>query len=178
VPAIFHVLQFLHHAAVLLGAQLAALVALGVLMEEVVVLLGAVHALVGHGLGVGPQPGQRPQHAAEDQGEQAQGLDRVALRVMLLVGDLLGQHVYQPEHRDHPERHHDQHHPGEHVGGSLERLAREERGAGGRGQRCAEQGGGELLQAARAGTRNPREGAIRAVHGILSSSGSGGLPYF
>ena len=45
-------------------------------------LVGAVGQLVKDGLGIGPQPGQRPKQAAEDEREQAQALDGLGLRVL------------------------------------------------------------------------------------------------
>ena len=71
------------------------------------VLVGAVGRLVADRLGVGPQPGDRPQQAAEHQRQQAQRVDRVGLRMVALVGDLLGQHVHQPEDDDDDDRHDD-----------------------------------------------------------------------
>ena len=77
----------------------------------VVGLVGAVGEPVADRLGVGPEPGQRPQQAAEDQRQQAQRVDRLGLRMMPLVGDLLGHHVDDPEQRDDEDRHHDEDEP-------------------------------------------------------------------
>ena len=88
----------------------------------------AVGHLVEHRLRIGPQPRQRPEHAAEHQRQQAQHLDRLRLRVLSLLGDLLREDVHQPEHGQHDERHDDQHHPGDAVGDGVERLALEHRG--------------------------------------------------
>ena len=56
--------------------QLALAVLLGHLVVVVVVLVGAVGDAVADGLGVGPEPGERPEQAAEHERQQAQGGDR------------------------------------------------------------------------------------------------------
>ena len=71
----------------------------------VLVLVGAVGEPVAGRLGVGPQPGDRPQQAAEHQRQQAQRVDRVGLRMMPLVRDLLRHHVNDPEQHDGDDRH-------------------------------------------------------------------------
>jgi hypothetical protein len=43
-----------------------------------------------HRFGVSPEPGQRPEQAAENQREQAQTLDGFGLRVLFFLGDFLG----------------------------------------------------------------------------------------
>ena len=69
-----------------------------------IVRVGAVGHLVQHRFRVGPQPGERPQQAAEEQRQQAQRLDRVELRMAAFLGDLLRQDVHQPEHGDQHDR--------------------------------------------------------------------------
>ncbi len=89
----------------------------------VLVLVRAVRHLVQHGLRVGPRACERPQQPAEHQRQQAQHMDRVALRMMVLVRDFLGQHVHDPEHRDPDDRHDEDHDQREHVRNRVERLA-------------------------------------------------------
>ncbi len=60
-------------------------------------------------------------------------MDGVALRVMALVRDLLGQHVDHPEQDDEDDRHHDDHDQREHARHLVEHLALEDGGV--RGQR-------------------------------------------
>jgi hypothetical protein len=92
-----------------------------------------VRELVQHRLRVGPQPGERPQQAPEKERQQTEHLDSVALRVMALVRDLLGQHMDHPEQDDEDDRHHDDHDQCENARHLVERLAFEEGGV--RGQR-------------------------------------------
>ena len=56
----------------------------------VLVFVGAISRTVGGRRGVSPEPGQRPLQAAEEKRQQAQHLDRLGLRVVALVRDLLG----------------------------------------------------------------------------------------
>lgn len=78
--------------------------------------VGAVGHLVQNRPGVGPQPSQGPQHAAEYQRQQAQALDGLGLRVVILLGDFLRENMHLQEHADAHDRRDDQHDPGEHVG--------------------------------------------------------------
>ena len=70
----------------------------------VVQLVGAVRHLVQHRLRVRPYPGKRPQEPAEHQRQQAQRADRLELRMVALVGDLLRQDVDQPEENNQRRR--------------------------------------------------------------------------
>ena len=56
-------------------------------------------------LRIGPDPGQRPQQAAEHERQQAQRTDGLELRVVPLVRDLLRQDVHHPEEGDEHDRH-------------------------------------------------------------------------
>jgi hypothetical protein len=50
--------------------------------------------------------------------------------VVTLFGEPLGHHMKQPEHHDYDDRNDDQNNDGDDVGGSVERLTRQERCAG------------------------------------------------
>ena len=78
-------------------------------------LVGAVRHLVHDRLRVGPQPGDRPQQPAEHQRQQAQRADRLELRMVPLVGDLLRQDVHQPEQHDEHDRDDEDHEEGDEV---------------------------------------------------------------
>ena len=60
-----------------------------VLLEVVGMFVGAVGQFVADRFGVRPEPGNRPEQPAEDERQQAQRLDRLELRMMPLVRDLL-----------------------------------------------------------------------------------------
>ena len=119
-----------------------------VFFEVVGTLVGAVRQLVAHGLRVRPQPGQRPEQPSEDERQQAQGLDRLELRMMPLVRDLLRKHVHHPEEDDEDDRDEEDHEPGEKAGhGVFGRRGQERRfgrrGSGDRpGERDKTDGGG------------------------------------
>ena len=73
-----HRLELLAQVERLFAQQLALALLLGHLVVVVVVLVGAVGDAVADRLGVGPQPGERPEQAAEHERQQAQRGDRVA----------------------------------------------------------------------------------------------------
>ena len=52
-----------------------------------------------------PTAKRRPQQPPEDEREQAEHMDRLLLRMVALLRDLLRQHVHHPEERDQPDRH-------------------------------------------------------------------------
>ena len=119
------------------------------------------------GLREGPQPRDRPEQAAEHEREQAQRLDRVALRVVALVRDLLGQDVDDPEQDDDDARDHEDHEQREPVGRGVEQVAGQE-GRPGRG-------GGEQRRrtSRRAPAGRSAPGASRAAVSTISSDEAG-----
>ncbi len=128
-----------------------------VLRDVVLVLIRAVRHLVQHGLGVGPEPGDRPQHAAEHQRQQAQDLDRLRLRVVPLVRDLLRQDVHQPEEHDHGDRDDDDHEDCDVVRRRGQCVPRQERGLRSRcGQQCQ-----QCRQCRSAATRHSRPSRVK-----------------
>ena len=100
-------------------------------------LVGAVRHLVAGRLGIGPQPGDRPQQAAEHQRQQAERPDGLELRVMALVRDFLWHDVQEPEDHDPADRDDEEDEDGQEVRHLVFELRREQRGVcGGRkGQR-------------------------------------------
>ncbi len=132
-----------------------------VLLEVVGMLVGAVGDLVSDRLRVRPQPGDRPEQPAEGERQQAERPDRLELRVVPLVGDLLGQHVHHPEQDDEQDRHEEQDEDGDiarhrvfDFGGHQRRL-----------RRAPEQARAPLRQ--RAGRRKrPARRDASARHGI------------
>ena len=93
----------------------------------VVVLFGPVSHSVGDRLGVRPEPGDRPQQASECERQEAKRVDRVLLRMMALLGDLLRQDVDQPEQDDDNDRHDADDEPRNDGRCRIERLAGKER---------------------------------------------------
>jgi hypothetical protein len=136
------------------------------------VLVGAVGHLVGDRLDVRPQPGDRPQQAAEHQRQQAQHLDGVALRVMALVGDFLRQHVHHPEQHDQADRYEDQHEPCESKRRGVHHLRRQEGGLrGGRKRQrtqdergCGNAGAGRIHPSGRVSAVSGRQRRSLAAH--------------
>ena len=132
-----------------------------VLLEVVGMLVGAVGELVSDRLGVGPQPGDRPEQPAEGERQQAERPDRLELRVVPLVRDLLGQNVHQPEQHDQQDRHEEQDEDGDiarhrvlDFGGHQRRMGGRRNGQGPHGSEQADESG-------------PR-GMMRPRHGIES----------
>jgi hypothetical protein len=106
-------------------------------------LVGAIGHLVEDWFGLGPEEGERPEQAPEYQGQHAQHVDRILLRMTVLLGNFLRKDVHHPEQVDAPDRHADQHEPRDGLGHSVEGFAGEEGSLGeagkeqkGEQQRC------------------------------------------
>jgi hypothetical protein len=108
---------------------------LAALDEIILVLVRAVRHAVGDGTRVRPEPRERPQDAAEEQRQHAQRVDRVLLRVMALLGDLLREDVNDPEDHQDDDRHYDEHEDRDPVGRGVQRFARQEGRARGGGRK-------------------------------------------
>jgi hypothetical protein len=92
-------------------------------------LVGAVRHLVHDRLRVRPEPRERPEQPAERERQQAERADRLELRMMSFVRDLLGKDVDHPEQDDQHNRYDEDHEQGKKRGELVLGLGREERGA-------------------------------------------------
>ncbi len=105
----------------------------------------AIGELVHDRLRVGPDPGQRPQQAAEDERQQAERANRLELRVVALVRDLLRQDVHHPEQGDEHDRHDEEDEEGDELRQRVFGFRREERGVRASREEQQEGSGGDQL---------------------------------
>jgi hypothetical protein len=85
---------------------------------------------VQHRFRVRPDPGDRPEQSAEHERQQTDDADRLELRVMPLVRNLLRQDVDHPEQHDQDDRHEEQDEDRENPCDFVFDLRRHERGLG------------------------------------------------
>ena len=125
-------------------------------------LVGAVGHLVHDRLRVGPDPRDRPEQAAEDQRQQAQRADRLELRMVPLVGDLLGQDVHHPEQHDEDDGDDEEHDEGD----ERRRACPPPRARAARPRRGAGRPAAGRTQAARSSDERPAGRAAEDFHGV------------